>query len=60
MSQDYRVVSELVRPGDSLPCPEGTQPMVQPTAQPGLVRVTYLRPVTRVPFTDDADVAYVQ
>jgi len=34
--------------------------MVQPTAQPGFVRVTYLRPVTRVPFTDDADVAYVQ
>jgi hypothetical protein len=60
MSQDYRLVSELVRPGDSLPCPEGTQPMVQPTAQPGFVRVTYLRPVTRVPFTDDADVAYVQ
>lgn len=60
MSQDYRLVSELVRPGDSVPCPEGAQPMVQPTDQPGLVRVTYLRPVTRVPFSDDADVAYVE
>jgi len=60
MSQDYRLVSELVRPGDSVPCPEGTAPVVQPTDQPGLVRLTYLRPVTRVPFADDTDVAYVE
>jgi hypothetical protein len=60
MSQDYRLVSELVRPGDSLPCPEGAEPLVQPTGRPGVVRVTYLKPVTRVPFADDADLAYVE
>jgi len=60
MSQDYRLVSELVRPGDSLPCPEGTEPLVEPADRPGFVRVTYLQPVTRVPFTDDPDLAYVE
>jgi len=69
MPQDYRLVSELVRAGDSLPCPEGTDPVVQPTGRPGLVRVTYLREVTRVPFATDAsgrgddrdtDLAYVE
>ncbi|MDH5019429.1 hypothetical protein [Halobacterium rubrum] len=65
MSQDYRLVSELVRPGDSLPCPEDADPVVQPTGHPGLVRITYLKEVTRVPFAashdeDDADLAYVE
>lgn len=60
MSQDYRLVSELVRAGDTLPCPEECEPVVQPTARPGMLRVTYLKRVTRVPFADDADVAYVE
>lgn len=60
MSQDYRLVSELVRAGDSLPCPEDGDPVVQPTDRPGVVRVTYLKRVTRVPFADDADLAYVE
>jgi len=55
MSQDYRLVSELVRPGDSLPCPEAADPVVRPTGRPGFVRVTYLKEVTRVPFAGDAD-----
>ncbi|AAG20019.1 MULTISPECIES: hypothetical protein [Halobacterium] len=63
MSQDYRLVSTLVRAGDSLPCPAEADPVVQPTSTPGLLRVTYLKEVTRVPFaepTRDADVAYVE
>jgi hypothetical protein len=67
MSQNYRLVSELVRSGDSLPCPGGADPVVQPTGRPGLVRVTYLKEVTRVPFasdggsgSDDRDLAYVE
>ena len=60
MSQDYRLVSELVRAGDSLPCPEEGAPVVQSTDRPGLIRVTYLKRVTRVPFADDTDLAYVE
>lgn len=64
MSQDYRLVSELVRRGDSLPCPEDADPVVQPTGRPGFVCVTYLKEVTRVPFAgegeDETDLAYVR
>lgn len=57
--QNYRLVSELVRPGDQFDCPEGSDPVVEPTDRPGVLRVTYLKPVTRVPIRDDSPVAYV-
>jgi hypothetical protein len=62
MQQDYRLVSELVRHGDSLPCPEDADPVVEPADQPGFVRVTYLKQVTRVPIQDDPepDLQYVE
>lgn len=58
-AQNYKLVTELVRPGDQVDCPEGSDPVVEPTDQPGLLRVTYLKPVTRVPIRDDSPVAYV-
>lgn len=66
MTQDYRLVSELLRPGDRLPCPDDADPVVEPSEHPGLVRVTYLKPVKRVPLqdnsavADDSSVAYVE
>ncbi|SEW25887.1 hypothetical protein [Halobacterium jilantaiense] len=64
MPQDYRLVSELVRPGDSLPCPEDADPVVRPAGRPGFVCVTYLKEVTRVPFTgggdEEPDLGYVR
>ena len=58
-AQNYKLVTELVRPGDHLDCPRDSQPVVEPSARPGFLRVTYLTPVTRVPFEDDSPVTYV-
>ena len=57
--KDYRLVSELVRPGDHLDFPDDRNVVVEPSEHPGWVRVTYFKRVTRVPFEDDTEVAYV-
>lgn len=56
----YRVVSELARPGEQLDVPEGVQPVVEPSDRDGLVRVTYVKPVTSIPIEDDSRPEYVE
>ncbi len=55
----YRLVSELARAGDQFDVPTGITPVVKPSDKPGLVRVTYLKPVTSIPIEDDAQPGYV-
>ncbi|MFW6003856.1 MAG: hypothetical protein ACOCPT_05490 [Halanaeroarchaeum sp.] len=54
----YRLVTELVRPGDRFDVPAGVRPVVEASGQPGLVRVTYPKPMTPVPFEDDTSITY--
>ncbi|QLG61417.1 hypothetical protein [Halorarum salinum] len=55
----YRVVSEVRADGDLLDVPSGARDVtVEPLGRPGMVRVTYLKPVREIAITgsdDDAD-----
>jgi hypothetical protein len=57
--RNYRVVSEVRSDGDLLDVPTDAQDLtVEPLGHPGMVRVTYLKPVREIAFTDggaDAD-----
>jgi hypothetical protein len=59
-AETYRLVSELVRPGDHFDIPDGVQPVVEEVDRRGFVRVTYLKQVTAVPIENDPDLKYVE
>lgn len=55
----YRVVSEIRSNGDLLDVPSDAEDVsIEPLGRPGMVRVTYLKPVREIAITgsdDDAD-----
>lgn len=57
--RNYRVVSEIRSDGDLLSVPSNASNVsVEPLGRPGLVRVTYLKPVREIQFVEsdeDAD-----
>lgn len=57
----YQVVSERKRAGELLDRPDGADDVtVELSREPGVVTVTYLKPMTRVPIQDDSAPSYVE
>ncbi|UWG46990.1 Uncharacterized protein HSRCO_0695 [Halanaeroarchaeum sp. HSR-CO] len=54
----YRLVTELVRPGDHFDVPAGVQPVVEASQRPGFVRITYPKQMRAVPFEDASSVTF--
>ncbi|WP_247729184.1 hypothetical protein [Halovivax limisalsi] len=52
----YEVVSQVVHAGETLSVPErATDPVVEPTGRPNLVRITYLQPLVDLPVSSPAE-----
>lgn len=52
--RQYRLVSELRRPGEQLAIPDRAENVSVDVLSPQVVRVTYLSPLTQLSFDDPA------